>query len=139
MKVFTNGCFDVLHRAHIELLLYCHRLAVPAMGGSVIVGINSDSSIKRLKGNDRPFNHQNDRQFMLRSLKFVDEVLIFQEDTPLDLIKKIQPDMIVKGGDYKPEEVVGNEVCDVRIFDYIEGYSTTEILKIKECNQEKKS
>tara|TARA_B100000959_G_C14873703_1_gene579435 strand:- start:617 stop:1042 length:426 start_codon:yes stop_codon:yes gene_type:complete len=140
MKVFTNGCFDVLHRGHIELLLYCHRLAVPALGGSVIVGVNSDHSVKKLKGNDRPLNHQQDRQFLLKSLKFVDEVLIFNEDTPLELIKKVQPDMIVKGGDYKPEDVVGNDICDVMIFDHIEGYSTTNILKkIEQCHQEKKS
>jgi D-beta-D-heptose 7-phosphate kinase/D-beta-D-heptose 1-phosphate adenosyltransferase len=129
MKVFTNGCFDVLHRAHIELLLYCHRLAVPAIGGSVIVGVNSDSSVKRLKGDGRPFNHQNDRQFILKSLKFVDEVVIFEEDTPINLIRNIQPDIIVKGGDYKKEEVIGNDICDVRIFDYIEGYSTSKIIK----------
>ena len=129
MKVFTNGCFDILHRGHIELLLYCHRLAVPAIGGSVTVGINSDVSVKKIKGNDRPFFHQKDRQFMLKSLKFVDEVIIFEEDTPYELIKKIQPDMIVKGGDYKSEDVVGNDICSVTIFDYIEGYSTSKIME----------
>ncbi len=128
MKVFTNGCFDVLHRGHVELLLYCHRLAVPAMGGSVIVGINSDESVKKLKGDDRPINHEKDRQFILKSLKFVDEVYIFEQDTPIELIRTIQPEIIVKGGDYKKEEVVGHELSEVVIFDYIDGYSTTKTL-----------
>jgi len=129
MKVFTNGCFDVLHRGHVELLLYCHRLAVPAMGGSVTVGINSDASIKKLKGNDRPFNGQGDRQFILKSLKFVDEVVIFEEETPYELIQKLKPDIIVKGGDYKKEDVVGHDLCEVMIFDYIEGYSSSKTLE----------
>ena len=140
MKVFTNGCFDVLHRAHLELLLYCHRLAVPAIGGKVIVGINSDESIKKLKGENRPINHQVDRQFILRSLRFVDDVQIFQEDTPHELIKKIKPDIIVKGGDYDKKDVVGSDLCEVVIFDYIDGYSTTDVLeRINQCPQEKKS
>jgi rfaE bifunctional protein nucleotidyltransferase chain/domain len=128
VTVFTNGCFDVLHRGHVELLLYCHRLAVPAMGGSVIVGLNSDYSVRSLKGESRPINHQVDREFMLMSLKFVDEVKIFEEETPYELIKKIKPNIIVKGGDYEKEDVVGNDLCDVVIFDYIEGYSTTSVL-----------
>jgi|TARA_Y100000310_G_scaffold317534_1_gene370497 rfaE bifunctional protein nucleotidyltransferase chain/domain len=140
MKVFTNGCFDVLHRAHVELLLYCHRLAVPVIGGEVIVGINSDESIKKLKGEDRPFNHQVDRQFVLKSLKFVDNVHIFEEDTPYELIRRIRPDIIVKGGDYKEEDVVGGDLCEVMIFDYIDGYSTTDALeRMSQCPQEKKS
>jgi len=99
------------------------------MGGQVIVGINSDESVKKLKGNDRPINHEKDRQFILKSLKFVDEVYIFEQDTPAELIKVIQPEIIVKGGDYKKEDVVGNELSEVVIFDYIEGYSTTETLR----------
>lgn len=128
MIVFTNGCFDVLHRGHVELLKYCDSVACPAMGGCVIVGLNSDSSVKRLKGNDRPVNSQEDRKFLLESLKFVYEVKIFNEDTPYELIKKIKPNIIIKGGDYKEEDVVGNDLCKIRIFDYKEGYSTTNLL-----------
>ena len=102
------------------------------MGGYVVVGLNSDYSVKKIKGNDRPINSQGDREFMLKSLKFVDEVRIFEEETPYELIKKIKPNIIVKGGDYKKEEVIGNDLCDVVIFDYIEGYSTTNLQKKNE-------
>ena len=119
--VFTNGCFDILHRGHIELLKFCK-----GNGNTVIVGLNSDNSIKRLKGDNRPINNQNDRKFFLESLKFVDKVIVFDEDTPYNLIKNILPDMIVKGGDYTPEDVVGNDLCKVVIFDVIKGYSTTK-------------
>jgi len=122
--VFTNGCFDILHRGHVELLRYCKSL-----GDNVIVGINSDNSIKKLKGSDRPINNQHDRKVLLESLKFVDEVIIFNEDTPINLIKKIEPDIIVKGGDYSHEDIIGNDVCEVRIFDYIDGYSTTKTIQ----------
>ena len=88
--------------------------------------------VKKIKGNDRPINSQGDREFMLKSLKFVDEVRIFEEETPYELIKKIKPNIIVKGGDYKKEEVIGNDLCDVVIFDYIEGYSTTNLQKKNE-------
>ena len=129
MIVFTNGCFDLLHRGHVELLEYCGKIACPAMGGYVVVGLNSDESVKRLKGNDRPINNQEDRKFILESLKFVHKVKIFNEDTPYELIKEIKPHVIVKGGDYKEEEVIGNDICKVRIFDYKEGYSTTDLLR----------
>lgn len=122
-KVFTNGCFDILHRGHFELLKYCKDI------GYVIVGMNSDESIKRIKGETRPFFSQKDRIFMLKSCKYVDEVIIFDEDTPYNLINRIKPDIIVKGGDYTPTEVVGNSLCEVKIFKYLEGYSTTSILK----------
>jgi|TARA_R110000744_G_scaffold90507_7_gene175682 rfaE bifunctional protein nucleotidyltransferase chain/domain len=121
-KVFTNGCFDVLHRGHFELLKYCKSL------GHVIVGLNSDSSIKKLKGDARPIFSQEDRIFMLKSCKFVDEVYIFDEDTPYNLIKDKKPDIIVKGGDYTTDTVVGNDLCEVKIFKYIDGYSTTNTL-----------
>ena len=124
-KVFTNGCFDVLHRGHVELLKYCKSL------GHVVVGLNSDDSIKRLKGPQRPFFCQEDRKFMLSSCKYVDEVIIFNEDTPYNLIKDIKPGIIVKGGDYKVEEVVGNKFAEVKIFNYIDGFSTTKILEQK--------
>ena len=122
-RVFTNGCFDILHRGHIELLKYCKER------GYVIVGVNSDKSVKKLKGDSRPYFSEEDRVFILSSCKYIDEVIIFDEDTPYDLIKTIKPDIIVKGGDYKPENVVGNDICDVEIFNYIDGYSTTKILE----------
>ena len=122
-RVFTNGCFDILHRGHFELLKYCKSL------GYVIVGLNSDASVKRLKGQDRPIFSQQDREFMLRSCKYVDEVHIFKEDTPYNLIKNTNADIIVKGGDYTEDTVVGNDLCQVIIFEYIDGYSTTKALE----------
>jgi len=128
-KIFTNGCFDLLHVGHIELLKYCKSL-----NGYVIVGINSDNSVKKLKGQSRPINNQYTRKLILESIKYVDEVIIFDEQTPLELIKKIQPQLIVKGGDYKKEDVVGYEfekleLLEVKIFDYVKNNSTTEIIK----------
>jgi len=121
--VFTNGCFDILHRGHMELLRYCKSL------GTVTVGLNSDASVERLKGPFRPYFSQDDRKFMLESCKYVDEVLLFGEDTPYALIEKLRPDIIVKGGDYSPEDVVGADICPVHIFKYMDGYSTTSILE----------
>ena len=121
--VFTNGCFDILHPAHIKLLEFCNRI------GYVVVGLNSDASVKRLKGDSRPFFPQEDRKYMLESCSYVGEVHIFEEDTPYDLIKAIKPDIVVKGGDYTPEEVVGSDLAEVIIFEYIDGYSTTKIIK----------
>jgi len=123
ITVFTNGCFDIIHRGHLELLKYCNSL------GRVVVGLNSDKSIKRLKGEERPFFNEKDRKFMLQSIKYVDEIIVFEEDTPLTVIEKIKPDIVVKGGDYKVEDVVGYGMCDIKIFNYIDGYSTTNILK----------
>jgi len=122
-KVFTNGCFDILHRGHIELLRYCKSL------GYVIVGINSDSSVRTLKGPGRPITPHADRKFLLESLRYVDGVEIFNEATPYELIKRIKPDIIVKGGDYESSTVIGCDLADVRIFDFINGHSTTEIIK----------
>ena len=119
--IFTNGCFDIIHRGHLELLKFCKSL-----GTTVVVGINSDASIKKLKGETRPINNQEDRVFMLESLKYVDKVIVFEEETPYNLIKKIKPDTIVKGSDYKKEEVVGFDLCEVVIFEKIDGYSTTK-------------
>lgn len=119
--VFTNGCFDILHKGHIELLRYCSQL-----GEKVIVGLNSDDSVKRLKGSSRPVNSQEDRKFMLESIRYVNEVFVFNEDTPYNLIKHLNPDIVVKGGDYKPEDVVGRDISEVKIFSYVEGYSTTK-------------
>ena len=122
--IFTNGCFDVVHRGHLKLLEYCKSI-----GNKVVVGINSDASIKKLKGDNRPVNNQEDRKLLLESLVYVDEVVIFNEETPYNLIKCIKPDIIVKGGDYSIEEVVGNDLAKIIIFETIDGYSTTEILQ----------
>tara|TARA_B100000214_G_C23741696_1_gene523562 strand:+ start:318 stop:710 length:393 start_codon:yes stop_codon:yes gene_type:complete len=122
--VFTNGCFDIIHRAHIELLEYC-----ASIGEQVIVGLNSDDSVRRLKGPSRPVNTEQDRKLVLEACKYVDKVVIFSEDTPYELIKETKPCIIVKGGDYEKESVVGADLCEVRIFDYKDGYSTTRILQ----------
>tara|TARA_R110000824_G_scaffold290720_1_gene479222 strand:- start:170 stop:562 length:393 start_codon:yes stop_codon:yes gene_type:complete len=121
--VFTNGCFDVVHRGHVELLKYCKDI-----GSRVIVGLNSDESVKRLKGSERPYFNEQDRKLLLETLNCVDEVYIFDEDTPYNLIYELKPDIIVKGGDYVPSEVVGNDISDVIIFNFVNGYSTTKIL-----------
>jgi len=129
MIIFTNGCFDLLHVGHIELLKYAKSL-----GGYLVVGINSDESIKKLKGQSRPINNEFTRKTLLESIKYVDEVVVFSENTPLELIKRIQPDIIVKGGDYKKEDVVGYEfekqgLLEIKLFDYISGISTTSIIE----------
>jgi len=121
--VFTNGCFDILHRGHIEYLQKSKKL-----GDKLIVGINSDKSVKRLKGPERPINNQEDRATAISALSCVDKVYIFDEDTPLELITRLKPDIITKGGDYKPEDVVGNDLADVVILPYLENYSTTNIV-----------
>ena len=121
--VFTNGCFDILHRGHLELLRHCKSL------GYVIVGLNSDASAQLLKGPTRPINTEKDRKFLLESIKYVDEVVVFNSATPYDLIKEIKPDIIIKGGDYKPYEVVGADICEVGIFNTIDGYSTTKTVE----------
>ena len=124
--IFTNGCFDILHRGHLELLKHC------ASKGRVIVGLNSDDSVKGLKGPSRPYNGQEDRKIILEACRYVDEVIIFNEQTPYNLIKSLNPDIIVKGGDYAAADVVGNDIAAIDIFNYIEGYSTTSTLeKIK--------
>ena len=124
MKViFTNGCFDMIHRMHVELLQFCK-----SRGDKVVVGLNSDSSVKRLKGDTRPIFNQEDRKFVLEAFESVDEVIIFDEDTPYELIKELKPDEIVKGGDYEENEVVGNDIAKVVLFNYIEKYSTTNTL-----------
>lgn len=126
--VFTNGCFDILHAGHVQYLRAAREL-----GDELIVGLNSDNSVRRLKGEGRPVNSQEDRGEILRSLSFVDRVEIFDEDTPLELIKRVKPDILVKGGDYNINDVVGkNEVeaygGKVVILPFIEGKSTTSII-----------
>lgn len=122
--VFTNGCFDILHRGHIELLKASKKL-----GGHLIVGLNTDDSVRRLKGKERPINNQYDRKMLLESLAFVDEVVLFDEDTPYNLIQKVKPDIITKGGDYSVEDVVGNDLADVIILPTIENFSTTDTIR----------
>lgn len=125
--VFTSGVFDLLHAGHLESLIKSRGL-----GEKLIVGINSDESVKRLKGKDRPINNQESRRRMLASLRCVDEVFIFDEDTPYELIKNLKPDIIVKGSDYSPENVVGNDLAKVVIIPNLPGFSTTSIIeKIK--------
>ncbi len=121
--IFTNGCFDILHIGHIRLLEYAASL-----GNYLIVGLNSDESIKRLKGYDRPFNKLEYRKEILESIKWINEVRIFTEDTPYNLIKDINPDIIVKGGDYEPSAIVGSDICKVEIFNLVDNISTTQIL-----------
>tara|TARA_Y100000310_G_C20697677_1_gene826870 strand:+ start:205 stop:639 length:435 start_codon:yes stop_codon:yes gene_type:complete len=141
--IFTNGCFDVLHVGHVKLLEHCYNLAYKTTGGpgKVVVGLNSDDSVKRLKGETRPVNNQHNRRYVLQSLKYVDEVEIFDEDTPYQLITEVKPYIIVKGGDYDgtvtdpndPKYVVGSDLAVVDIFSIVEGYSTTNTLeKIKQ-------
>jgi D-beta-D-heptose 7-phosphate kinase/D-beta-D-heptose 1-phosphate adenosyltransferase len=122
-NIFTNGCFDILHRGHLELLRYCSTL------GCVTVGLNSDSSTQALKGPKRPYSNEKDRKFMLESLKYVDKVIIFEEETPLRLIQELKPDIIVKGGDYEPHAVVGCDISEVIIFKYVDEYSTTKAIQ----------
>lgn len=126
--VFTNGCFDILHLGHLKLLKHAASL-----GRKLVVGINSDTSVQKLKGNTRPINNQSSRQQALEQLGFVDEVIVFDQDTPYDLIKQLQPAIIVKGGDYTPEQVVGNDIAQVVIFPIIDGYSTTKLIEEIQC------
>ena len=133
--VFTNGCFDILHVGHISYLEQAARL-----GRHLIIGLNSDSSVKKLKGETRPLVSELDRARLLSALACVDAVVIFEQDTPAELIKLIRPDILVKGGDYKPEEVAGREYAgQVQIIRFEEGYSTTGIVhKIARLVQEGK-
>lgn len=130
--VFTNGCFDIIHSGHIFYLGEAKK-----SGDVLVIGLNSDDSVKRLKGNDRPINNESDRALVLDALKFVDFVTIFEEDTPYELIKLLQPDILVKGGDYKADEIVGADIVrenggEVLIIPYVKGKSTTALInKIK--------
>ncbi|MDO6994110.1 D-glycero-beta-D-manno-heptose 1-phosphate adenylyltransferase [Brachyspira innocens] len=123
--VFTNGCFDILHRGHVEYLQKAREL-----GDLLVLGLNSDNSVKRLKGNDRPINNETDRAIVLSALECINYISIFDEDTPLELIKIVKPDILVKGGDYKIEDVVGREFAkETVLIDFVDGYSTTNIIK----------
>lgn len=125
--VFTNGCFDILHYGHVHYLADAR-----ALGDKLIVGLNSDASVTRLKGAFRPINDNLTRQYLLASLACVDAVVEFEQDTPLDLIKLILPDFLVKGGDWQPKDIVGSDVVMknggiVESLPFVEGYSTTNI------------
>ncbi len=128
--VFTNGCFDLLHAGHVRVLE-----AARALGDALVVGVNTDASVRRLgKGPDRPLVDERHRALVVASLEAVDAVVLFHEDTPLRLIEALVPDVLVKGGDYRPEEVVGREVVEraggrVEIVPLLEGYSTTELVE----------
>lgn len=122
--VFTNGVFDILHEGHLSLLKYAKSL-----GKKLIVAINSDHSVKINKGNNRPINKVNIRKRQLEILPWVDEVIIFNEKTPLNTIHKIKPDIIVKGGDYKKKEVIGNKIAPVIIFPFKNNFSTSAVIK----------
>jgi rfaE bifunctional protein nucleotidyltransferase chain/domain len=134
--VFTNGCFDILHRGHIEYLEQAKSL-----GDYLVIGLNSDSSVKRIKGESRPINNENDRAYVLDSLKITDAIVMFNEDTPYDIIKEIVPDFLVKGGDWKEDEIVGTDVVKkaggkVVSLKYVENYSTTSTInKLKELGK----
>ncbi len=126
--VFTNGCFDILHKGHIAYLNQAKSL-----GDVLVVGINSDDSVKILKGENRPVNNQSDRAYLIDNLKSVDYVIIFREETPYNLIKEILPDFLVKGGDWKEEDIVGSDVVKASggrtiSLQYLPDYSTTNIL-----------
>ena len=131
--VFTNGCFDLLHRGHVEYLYFARK-----QGDVLVVGINSDESVRRLKGKGRPLSVLRDRMYVLASLEPVDFVVPFEEDTPYELIRDVLPDVLVKGRDYRPDEVVGRDIVEGRggklvLADYLEGYSTTGLIrKIRE-------
>lgn len=128
--VFTNGCFDVLHPGHVDLLQRAR-----ALGDSLILGLNSDESVKMLgKGDDRPLNSQEERAFVLAGLECVDYIVIFHESTPLELIKASRPQVLVKGGDWPVDQIVGADVVEkaggeVHSLKLLEGYSTTDFLE----------
>ncbi|HNP06087.1 MAG TPA: D-glycero-beta-D-manno-heptose 1-phosphate adenylyltransferase [Cyclobacteriaceae bacterium] len=130
--VFTNGCFDILHLGHVD---YLEKAA--GLGDRLIIGLNTDDSVSRFKGSERPIQDQNSRARILSSLQFVDMVVLFNEDTPLELISNLIPDILVKGSDYLAENIVGAEVVkkhggEVKTIDFVSGYSTSRIIeKIK--------
>ncbi|MDA3952176.1 MAG: D-glycero-beta-D-manno-heptose 1-phosphate adenylyltransferase [Bacteroidales bacterium] len=127
--VFTNGCFDILHRGHVEYL------AQAASNGDVlIIGLNTDSSVRRIKGETRPVQDEYARAILLASLSFVSAVVLFDDDTPYNLIKRIQPDVLIKGSDYSIKDIVGSDIViakggKVITIDFVEGYSTTSIIE----------
>jgi rfaE bifunctional protein nucleotidyltransferase chain/domain len=127
--VFTNGVFDLLHRGHVHYLLEARNL-----GDALVIGVNADASVKRLKGDSRPLQNEEDRAYILSLLRTCDAVAIFDEDTPLELISAIIPDVLVKGGDYEIANIVGREIVEsnggvVKTIPIVEGKSTTHIVR----------
>ena len=127
--VFTNGCFDILHRGHVE---YLAKASV--LGTKLVIGLNTDTSVRKLKGESRPINDQEARAILLSSLMFTDKIIFFEEDTPLELIRYIQPDVLVKGNDYRAEDIIGYDIVknkggEIITVNLTAGFSTTNILK----------
>lgn len=127
--VFTNGCFDILHRGHLD---YLARAA--SLGNRLVVAVNSDASVKRLKGAQRPVNPEDDRLLALASLLVVDAVCVFEEDTPAEVIRLLQPDVLAKGGDYTIDTIVGADTVlaaggQVEVIPFVDGYSTTGLIE----------
>ena len=125
--VFTNGCFDLLHYGHLHYLADARDL-----GDKLIVGLNSAASVRRLKGEHRPINDELTRQHLLAALEVVDAVVVFESDTPLELISRVAPDILVKGGDWRPDQIVGSDFVlqnggKVMSLPFVEGYSTTNL------------
>ena len=126
--VFTNGCFDILHHGHLDLIA-----KAADYGNRLIVALNTDASVKKLKGPERPVNHENDRAFQIASLMLADAVVLFDEDTPKELIEFIKPDVLVKGGDYTIDKIVGADTVianggKVEIVPFVQGYSTSSLI-----------
>ena len=127
--VFTNGCFDVLHRGHVTYLAQARDL-----GDCLVVGLNSDTSVKRLKGESRPVNNEKDRAFVLAALSSISYIILFEEDTPKELIERVQPDILVKGGDYQIKNIVGADFVQknggqVLTIPFVDGYSSTKTIQ----------
>jgi D-beta-D-heptose 7-phosphate kinase/D-beta-D-heptose 1-phosphate adenosyltransferase len=124
-RIFVNGTFDIVHRGHLELLEYAYNL------GTVLVAIDTDRRVQELKGTSRPINNQNDRAYLLRSLKFTSGVVTFDTDQELiDTIKSYQPDIMIKGSDYRNKPVIGAEYCrEIKFYEVVNGYSTTKIIQ----------
>jgi len=127
--VFTNGCFDIIHRGHVEYLAEAANC-----GNELIVGVNTDNSVQRLKGKMRPVQDEIARAMIIAALQFVSAVILFDDDTPYELIKRIQPDVLIKGSDYDIKNIVGYDIVkakggEVKTIDFIDGYSTTSIIE----------
>lgn len=125
--VFTNGCFDLLHKGHVDYLA-----KAADMGDKLVIGVNTDASVSKLKGPNRPIQDEQSRLQILASLGFVEAVILFDEDTPYELIQLVQPDILVKGSDYKPEDIVGYDIVtakggEVKTIDFLPGFSTSGI------------
>ncbi|QQS49786.1 MAG: D-glycero-beta-D-manno-heptose 1-phosphate adenylyltransferase [Bacteroidota bacterium] len=126
--VFTNGCFDILHRGHVEYLA-----KAASFGDKMVVGLNSDRSVRSIKGPERPVQDEGTRSLVMASLQCVSAVVLFEEDTPYELIKRVQPDYLVKGADYRPEDIVGYDILkarggEVKTIELVAGHSTTNII-----------